>query len=176
MVNNDSLTLYIEENDKSKLGITIHNEDTNKVTNYKLNLMDIDEGEIEAPGTDFGSIITMPSSEFQKICRDASAISDVIEIKSVDQQLIFSCHGDFASQETVYGETTSGISFAESEDNTGSIVQGYYNLKFLVLFSKCANLCQSVKMFLDNEFPIVIEFAVGSLGYLKMALAPKVQE
>ena len=35
----------------------------------------------------------MPSSDFQKICRDMHNLSDAIEIKSVGQQLYFSCKG-----------------------------------------------------------------------------------
>jgi len=83
IVNNDSLTLYIDEEKSSQLGIRIENEDYNKVTDYKLNLIDIDEEVISAPDTDFVTMITMPSNEFQKICREAFNIAEVIEIKSM---------------------------------------------------------------------------------------------
>ena len=43
MGNSDSLTLYIDEDKPSQLGICVENEEYNKVTNYKLNLIDIDE-------------------------------------------------------------------------------------------------------------------------------------
>ena len=113
----------------------------------------------------------MPSQDFQKICRDMHNLSDTIEIKSVGQQLIFSCNGDFASQETIHGETQSGISFLKSTNN--EVIQGYYNLKHLVLFTKCTNLCNSIELYMKNDFPIVIQFIVGSLGTLKLALAPQ---
>ena len=47
---------------------------------------------------------------------NGSAIKDyLIEIKSVSSQLIFECTGDFASQQTIMGESTSnGISYVES--------------------------------------------------------------
>jgi proliferating cell nuclear antigen len=179
MVNNDSLTLYIDKNKASELGIRIENEEYNKVTDYKLNTIDIDEDIIKAPPSNFSRVLTMPSQQFQKVCREAHNISDVIEIKSMDQQLIFSCNGDFASQETVYAQTTSGINFEvgdKKEIDEETIIQGYYLLKHLVLFSKCANLCQSIRMYLDNEAPLVIEFSVGSIGTLKLALAPQVED
>ena len=115
----------------------------------------------------------MPSNDFNKICRDMINLSDIIEIKSVGSQLIFSCKGEFASQETIIGETNNGLNFVKSatEDN---IIQGYYNLKHLVLFTKCTNLCNSIEMYLKNNFPIVINFSVGSLGKLRLCLAPKV--
>jgi proliferating cell nuclear antigen len=101
-------------------------------------------------------------------------ISDIIEIKSVGNQLIFSCKGEFAQQETIIGEANNGLSFVKSSvDN--NIIQGYYNLKHLVLFTKCSNLCNSIEIYMKNNFPIVIKFAVGSIGNLTLALAPKVE-
>jgi proliferating cell nuclear antigen len=177
MSNNDALTLFIDEEDHSRLGIRIENEEKNSVTTYKMNLMDLDENSVTVPPIKYSSIITMPSSDFQKVCRDSYNISDIIEIKSIGQQLIFSCQGDFASQESVFGETSSGISVQQNETiDVNHIIQGYYQLRYLVLFSKCANLCQQIRIFLDNEYPIVIEFTVGSLGSLKLALAPQIEE
>ena len=88
--------------------------------------------------------------------------------------MIFSCKGEFASQETIIGETSNGLTFVKSSDED-NIIQGYYNLKHLVLFTKCTNLCNSIEMYMKNNFPIVIKFTVGSLGCLKLALAPKVE-
>ena len=172
MTNNDTLTLFIEKSDVNKLGIRIENGEKNSMTNYKLNLMDLNEEQISIPPAAFESIITLPSSDFQKICRDMSNLSDTIEIKSVGSNLIFSCSGNFASQETIIGQTSSGLAFVKNADNT-DINQGYYNLKHLVLFTKCTNLCNQIEMYMKNNFPIVIKFSVGSLGSLKLALAPQ---
>jgi proliferating cell nuclear antigen len=178
IVNNDSLTIYIDENKTSQLGIRIENDEFNRVTDYKLNTIDIDEDIINAPETKFNMMITMPSQQFQKVCREAYNISETIEIKSMGQQLIFSCQGEFASQETVYAQTSSGINFeyCDEEMKNDTIIQGYYLLRHLVLFSKCANLCQNIKLLLANESPLVIEFSVGSLGTLHLALAPQIED
>jgi len=174
LTNNDALTLYIEEGNVNFLGIRIENGEKNTLTNFYLNLIEVDESTYQIPPAQFESIITMPSNEFNKICRDMINLSEIIEIKSVGNQVIFSCKGEFASQETIIGETSNGLNFVKSstEDN---IIQGYYNLKHLVLFTKCTNLCNSIEMYMKNNFPIVIKFSVGSLGSLKLALAPKVE-
>jgi proliferating cell nuclear antigen len=54
-----------------------------------------------------------------------------------------------------------------------NIIQGYYNLKSLVLFTKCTNLCNNIEIYLRNNFPIIIKYEVGDLGELKLCLAPK---
>ncbi len=174
LTNNDALTLFVEESNLNVLGIRIENGEKNSMTTYYLQLIDLDIVNFRAPSAAFESVLTMPSAEFNKICRDMIQISDVIEIKSVGSQLIFSCKGDFASQETIIGETTQGLNFKKTcnEDN---IIQGYYNLNHLVLFAKCTSLCNSIEMYMKNNFPIIIKFSVGSLGSLNLALAPKLE-
>jgi proliferating cell nuclear antigen len=166
---NDTLTLYQLEKETSKLGIEIKNADQNGVTTYDLNLMDLNQEEVTIPQQVFDNVITMPSSDFQKIIRDMSSLSDTIEIKNVANKLEFSCKGDFAKQKTVRKENLG----MQVDDNNYKVIQGYFNLKHLNLFTKCTNLSQSVQIFLKNDFPLIIQYAVGSLGYLKFALAPK---
>ena len=114
MSNNDTLTLYIEKDDLNRLGIKIENGEKNSLTNFKLNLMDLPKDYIDIPPASFESVLTMPSNDFQKICRDMFQIADNLEIKSIENQLIFSCKGDFATQETIIGETNLGVSFIKN--------------------------------------------------------------
>ena len=174
LTNNDALTLFIDRNNTNQMGIRIENGEKNLLTTYHLNLIEVDEHAYQIPSVTFESIITMPSNEFNKICRDMINLSDVIEIKSISNQLIFACNGEFARQETVLGETNNGLTFSKST-NQHDIIQGYYNLKHVVLFSKCTNLCNSIEIYMKNSFPIVIKFSIGSLGYLMICLAPKVE-
>jgi proliferating cell nuclear antigen len=170
--NNDTLVLYIDRNNRNELGIRIENGEKNYLTNYKLNLIEVDSDDITIPEHEFQSIIMLPSSDFNRICRDMDIISDTIEIKSIGSQLIFSCKGEIGNQETIMGETEKGLKFEHTpQDN--NIVQGYYNLKHLKLFHKCTNLSGVLIMYLKNSYPMVLEFSVGNLGILKLALAPK---
>ena len=140
LTNNDALTLFIDKSNTNLLGIRIENGEKNLLTVYHLNLIEVDEHEYHIPPATFESIITMPSNEFNKICRDMINLSDVIEIKSVGNQLIFACNGEFARQETVLGETNNGLSFVKSTQNH-DIIQGYYNLKHIILFFQNVLIC-----------------------------------
>jgi len=90
------------------LGIRIENGEKNYLTNYKLNLIEVDSDDITIPEHEFQSIIMLPSNDFNRICRDMDIISDTIEIKSIGSQLIFSCKGEIGNQETIMGETEKG--------------------------------------------------------------------
>ena len=67
MSNNDTLTLYVCEDDCNRLGITIENGEKNSITNFKLNLLDISDEDISIPPAVFESELTLPSNDFQKL-------------------------------------------------------------------------------------------------------------
>ena len=98
-------------------------------------------------------------------------LADNIEIKSLERQLIFTCKGQFATQETCIGEA-DGLLFVQNF-NPDEIVQGIFALKHLVLFSKCTNLCNKIEVFLKNDYPLIIKYTVASLGEIKLCLARK---
>ena len=58
-------------------------------------------------------------------------------------------------------------------DNPEQIIQGVFALKYLVLFTKCTNLCNSINLFLKNDYPLIIKYDIASLGHIKLCLAPK---
>uniref|UniRef100_A0A6C0C7J8 Proliferating cell nuclear antigen PCNA N-terminal domain-containing protein n=1 Tax=viral metagenome TaxID=1070528 RepID=A0A6C0C7J8_9ZZZZ len=171
MSNNDTLTLFMETNNENELGIKIHNDEKNSQTTYKLNLLDIEEKDINIPPAEFDTELTFPSGDFQKIIRDMINISEKIEIKSIGNKLMLSCNGDFASQETVLGETDNGIQFTSCKTSEYPI-QGIYSLKYLILFTKCTNLCNIINIYIKNDYPLIIKYNIASIGDIKLCLAP----
>lgn len=169
---NDTLTLFMNSHDMNHLGIKIENGDKNTKTTYKLNLLDLDKENISIDPAEFNSVITMPSSDFQKITRDMNNIADYVEIKNINNQLIFRCSGDFCQQETILCDNDNGVNNITSK-NANEIVQGVFSLKYLVTFTKCTNLCNTVEMYLKNDYALIIKYAVASLGEIKLCLAPQ---
>jgi len=172
--NDDTLTIYIEESDYTE-GIVNHlclrfeNGDIKQCKIQKLRLIEPDPEELEVPVVSFSSIINLPSSDFQKIVRDLSCISDKIEIKSVSNELIFKCKGAFAVAEVRRSESNGSMEF---QKNSKKIIQGNFSLKNLGYFIKCTNLCSQIEMFLENDLPLVVKYSVASLGDIKLCLAP----
>ena len=171
MTNSETLTLFIEKNNENQLGIIIHNSEKNSQTTYKLNLLDIENKELNIPPAEFDTELTFPSSDFQKIIRDMINISDKIDIKSIGNKLVLSCNGDFASQETVLGETDNGVQFTSCKSSEYPI-QGLYSLKYLILFTKCTNLCNIINIYIKNDYPLIIKYNIASIGDIKLCLSP----
>jgi len=172
---NDLLNLYIEKDDPNKLGIKITNNEKNVETNYKLSTIDIDVLDVTIPPVDFTTTITMPSSYLQKIIRDMHNISEYIEIRNVEKSLILKCKGDFCSQETRLGsEKSQNIVIQKNKEYDNleqEIIQGVFSLKYLLIFTKCTNLCSSVEIYLKNSYPIILRYCIASLGEIKLCLA-----
>lgn len=172
--NNDILTLYLPEKNPDKLGIKIENADKATTTNYFLKIYDKDIEQLVIPNLNFTSVIRLPSTDFQKICRDMNGLGDCedVEITSSGSELIFTCSGNIADQKTVIRDNNTGMTIAHTTKTT-EIVQGKFPLKELVLFTKCTNLCPSIEMYLKNDYPLIIQYTVANLGNVRLLLSPK---
>ena len=173
--NDDTLTLYIEAADYNNgivnnLGLRFENGDIKQCKTQKLRLIEPDTEELEVPNVTFSSVLNLPSTDFQKIIRDLSCISDTVEIKSVANELIFRCRGTFASAEVRRAEADGSMEFLQQD--VQKIIQGNFSLKNLGYFIKCTNLCSQIEMFLENDLPLVVKYSVASLGDIKLCLAP----
>ncbi|PNH00916.1 putative DNA polymerase sliding clamp 1 [Tetrabaena socialis] len=169
--NNDTLSLFIEEDNMNHLGVKIENGTAR--TQFKLNLLDLDNTKITVPPAQFTTTITMPSCEFQKICRDMNNLAEYMEVKNIQNTLIFSCKGDFCCQETILCDNDNGMHRISNTGDQSEIVQGVFSIKHLVLFTKCTNLCNTCEIFLKNDYPLIIRYSVASLGEIKLCLAPQ---
>jgi proliferating cell nuclear antigen len=172
--NNDSLTLFLPASNPNKLGIRAENADKGTTNTWMMKLFDTNVENIEFPAISFSSIINIPSADFQKICRDFNALAEKLEITSSNSDLIFRCVGDFVDGETVImSEGQGGI---QVERNTNEILQGMFELKYLVLFTKCTNLCTMTQIHLKNDYPLVLRYMVANLGEVRLMLAPHKQK
>jgi proliferating cell nuclear antigen len=172
--NEETLTIYIENSEYvdgivSYLSLKYENGEIKQCKTQKLRLIEPDPEELQYPDVTFSSIINLPSTDFQKIIRDLTCISEKLEIKSVGNELIFKCSGQFASAE-IHRAESDGMSFTLKQDSS-KIIQGEFSLKNLGYFIKCTNLCQQIEMYLENDLPLVIKYNVASLGSIQLCLS-----
>ena len=175
MSNDDILSMYIDKDDYhdgivSHLGLQYDNGDIKQCYSQKLRLIEPDTEELKVPDVEYSTVINLPTSDFQKIIRDMNGISDRIEIKSVGNDLIFSCEGNFASSKIFRSESGGCMEFIQ-KPNASVIVQGEFSLKSLSHFIKCTPLCSHLEMYLGNDLPLIIKYDVASLGSIKMCLS-----
>lgn len=172
MENEDVLILSVEEKNPTSLIIEIKREEHSKSSRISLNLMDLPYQKPPNQEIVFDSIIKMHSTELQKLCREFKDYADNIEIINLGNQLRFRCENDRLVYERIIGTNEKGIEYIK-QDEPEKIIQGVFKLDYLVEFTKCANLSKYVYLHLQNSFPLILKYAVGSLGEIKLGVSPK---
>lgn len=171
----DTLTMFVEDDNKQHLMMKVENQEKSYKSDFKIKLMDLDNQQYKIPSINFDTLITMPSAEFHKICRDMSHIAEYIEIKCSTNSITFSCKGDSSAIGKTYYQNENGVYINHTKkDNKGKphIVQGIYELKNLILFTKCANLCTEIQIYMKMNYPICIKYTVATLGRILLCLSP----
>lgn len=165
--NNDILTASISTQEFFK--INIQNKQKNSCSEFKLKLLDIDENKIEKPEIKMDCITTIPSIDFQRICRDMNNFATDVYITRDKNKFIIECEGDFANQKTI-------IDCVDDSDFTGKI-RGKYSLKYLTLFTKATGLCSIVQIMqeIENRF-LVLKYNIANLGEIKFYLATTTED
>lgn len=168
----DTMTWLVDDEDINKLIVVLESVERKEKKTFKLNLMDIEEETYDITPIQFPYSITIPSSDFHKYCKDMSGSTEKIEIKATSKKLFFSGKGEIGNVEFEVGETNGGLQIVSTTSNTNEIVQGLFDLKFLIIFTKCTNLCNQVVLFLKNDYPIIVTYQVAALGEIKLVLSP----
>merc|ERR1711916_352404 len=131
------------------LNIKIRNPN-NKLdkSDYKLKLFNIDPHDMKIPDISFDAVVQINSQYFNKLCKKMKKIAEYVEIKCLKNKIVFVCKDDEAEmkRELTTGDEDedSKISIQRGDDDSGKVIQGVYDLKNLVLFSKCAPLCHDI--------------------------------
>lgn len=70
---------------------------SDRLGEYEMKLMDIDQEHLGIPDTEYDATITMSSNEFARICRDLSALGESVRIDASKSGVKFSAEGDAGS-------------------------------------------------------------------------------
>jgi proliferating cell nuclear antigen len=175
MENTDTLKLFVKKNNVNKLGIETYCKEENTCDTTYINLMDLPYQNLTIPSQTFDNVISIPSSRFQKICRVIYNFSEKIEIECENSRLKFRGCNNNVKQEIIIKPTNNGMQFIKN-NTPDEIIQGFFELKHLVVFSKCSNLSNTIHLHIKNNYPLVLKCNVANLGEIKLCLAPQVDE
>lgn len=172
MDNTDTLKLFVKKDNVNKLGIETYCKEENTCNTTYLNLMDLPVSKMNIPPAQFDNVIVMPSGRFQNICRGIFNFSDKIEIECVGSQLVFKSCNSMIQQESRVKPTPNGLRFIQN-DKPDEIIQGVFELKHLVSFSKCSSLSNTIQIHIKNDYPLILKCDIAGIGEIKLCLAPQ---
>lgn len=176
--NNDDQVTIKADSGVDNISLLFESKKGDRTSEYDLKLMDIDSEHMGIPDTPYDSVVKMSSTEFQRICRDLSVLSESIIIDVTKDGIKFSASGDLGNGSIFI---KNGASIDDDDDNSTSIdlsspVSLTFALKYLVQFTKATPLSSVVSLSMSDSIPLLIEYKVSDVGHIRYYLAPKISE
>jgi hypothetical protein len=167
----DVMTMYIEENDTQNLTIEINNDTNGTHTILQISLFDPEDVYKEKESTDFDAEIVIDGGKFHKLIKEFSGVSEHIDLKCTQKNLIFTGLGKLLKRSTTH-KINNGTLTIKKEDSKQKIIQGIYDIKNICLFQKCATLCNDISVFMKNNFALTLCYNIPKYGKITVAFTP----
>ncbi|KID88114.1 Proliferating cell nuclear antigen, PCNA [Metarhizium guizhouense ARSEF 977] len=174
--NEDVLTIKAEDA-PDVLNLMFENTSNDRISEYDLKLMDIDQEHLGIPNTEYAATIELPSAEFRRICTDLAAMSESVSVEASKDGVKFACNGDIGNGSVTLRSSTNAEK--PEQDVTIELVEPVsltFSLKYLVNFCKASPLSTRVRICLSSEVPLLVEYPISDESYLRFYLAPKIGE
>jgi proliferating cell nuclear antigen len=172
--NTDVLSFYIKNKEDNHLNIQTTNQDTGVVRNMKICKLDANYDPMEL-NDDINNDcrIDMDSNEFRNICSNYNNFSDKLKIICSDNKLKLSCrsennHTDICS---IYDFSDSKKDHSIVQKDSAKVLHGLFFIKYFNCFSKCSELCETIRIQFTNDMPLTLIYEIGALGQLKVLIA-----
>ncbi|PWA59180.1 proliferating cell nuclear antigen large form [Artemisia annua] len=174
--NDDIVTIKADDGGDS-VTFMFESPNQDKIADFEMKLMDIDSEHLGIPESEYEAIVRMPSAEFARICKDLSTIGDTVVISVTKEGVKFSTKGDIGTANIVLRQNTS---VDKPEEATiiemETPVSLTFALRYMNSFTKATPLASQVTVSLSSELPVVVEYKIAEMGYLRFYLAPKIEE
>jgi proliferating cell nuclear antigen len=162
---------------KHKFSFT-HFTEQDKISDFELKLLNLDSEHVGIPDTEYNAVIKMPATEFKRICNDLTILGDTVVLSASKEGVKFSVNGDLGAGNITI-RNTADVDTNEDDSTTIKIdepVQLTFALRYLNYFTKATPLSSTVCLSLSKDVPLVVEYKIEDLGYIRFFLAPKIEE
>merc|ERR1712093_371922 len=173
--NDDVITMKAED-DAEVITFMFESPNQEKISDFELKLMVIDSEHLGIPETEYNGEVTMPSGEFQKVCRDLTTFGDTATIAATKEGVKFSVSGDIGTGNVTVRQNAAVEKEQQTLIDLQEPVSLTFALRYLNFFTKATPMSESVTLSLSKEVPLATEYAIGDMGHLRYYLAPKVDE
>jgi len=173
--NDDTVTIKSSDEDTVEFIFESFNEE--KLSQFELKQMRIESEALGIPDQVYQAVVTMNSSEFQKTCRDMMTVGDTVNIAATKEGVKFSVSGDLGKGSVLCRATENAD---KPEDGLtiqfNEAVSLSFALRYLNYFTKATALSPTVILSMAENVPLVTEYSIDELGYVRYYLAPKIDE
>ncbi|XP_039293343.1 proliferating cell nuclear antigen [Nilaparvata lugens] len=174
--NEDVLTMKAQDN-ADLVTFMFESQNQEKVMDYEMKLMNLDQEHLGIPETDYSCVIKLPSGEFARIVRDLSQFGESVVISCTKEGIKFSAGGDIGNANIKLAHTTN----VDKDEDAVSIemqepVSLTFACRYLNSFAKATPLSPQVQLSMSADVPLVVEYKIGDIGHIRYYLAPKIED
>lgn len=170
---NDSIELFINDNNPNDLGIRVIPQKNNRVTTSFIKIQEIQNLKIDIED-EYERPIIVPSGEFQKMCKSMSHISNSVNISARASQIKFVCDaGGVMKRETEFGGVNNFGSESDDEETKEVYYEDEFNTEQLMKITKLSGLGKNIKIFPKAGLPLLFTSSVGTLGEISIYIKSK---
>jgi len=169
----EAITLKYNDDD-NKIKIVMQREGSSRARTFTLALLDLDIEKIPMEALlnyEYPAKWVMDPDFIQEAIKDAEIYSDIINIKAKENEgLTFTSSGQIGEMEYIFG-----IEELIEEEITKEAL-GAYSIAFLKAIMKITSITQKLKISLETDHPLKMNFTILEGGKLAYFLAPRVEE
>merc|ERR1712018_434777 len=174
---NDDIITIKAQDQADTVTFMFESPNQEKVSDYEMKLMNLDQGHLGIPETDYAAVIKMPSSEFQRVIKDLSQFGESVVISCTKEGVKFSAAGDIGVGNIKLAQTAN----VDKEEEAVTIdmqepVTLTFACRYLNMFTKASVLAPQVTLSMSPEVPLVVEYKIGDIGHIRYYLAPKIED
>jgi proliferating cell nuclear antigen len=166
----DSIEFIKETETSDSLCIQIIPREGGKVTTSYIKIQDIQNVDLDLP-SGYENYISIPASDYQKMCKDMDSISQSIEIKATKSSVRFT-----ADMSCVYSRS---ILFGEGDDKDNVHYLQHFESEKLNNLGRISGLGVSsgnnIQIYAKQNLPILFRTNVGTLGKISIFIKSKEQ-
>jgi len=175
---NDDVVTIKSDDDADTITFTFESKGKDKVSDFELKLMTIEAEVLGIPDTEYSAVVQMPAGEFQRITRDLQVLGDTVIISAGKDGVRFSVNGELGNGNILIRPSDSADT-KEGEETTIEAkepVSLTFALRYLNFFTKATALSDSVRLSMSKDVPLVVEYRIEDMGYVRYYLAPKIDD
>jgi len=177
---NDILNIYIIEENLQYLMIDIKRASTKGKKILKLPLIDLENEKKPLKKEEYEIIISTTSMIYKKIFKEYDNFENIKIICNKTNVLFIYKDTTGAEINDEYILNEDGIDINEyilnevqiDNLNTNNKFIGVYQIKNLILFAKCANLCEKIEIYMKNKDRLIVKLQTINFGTIVISLPP----
>ena len=190
---NDDIITVKAQDQADTVNFMFESPNQEKVSDYEMKLMNLDQEHLGIPETDYAAVIKMPAGEFQRVVssmslkmffyliglqvRDLSQFGESVVISCTKEGVKFSAAGDIGVGNIKLAQTAN----VDKEEEAVTIemqepVTLTFACRYLNMFTKASCLAAQVSLSMSPDVPLVVEYNIGEIGHIRYYLAPKIED